>query len=46
MEEAKEQRDIQMAAREKDQEERAAQRREKAAMRQNKRRGIIGTGTF
>ncbi|KAI4726814.1 hypothetical protein E4T49_05497 [Aureobasidium sp. EXF-10728] len=46
MEEAKEQRDIQMAAREKDQEERAAQRREKAAMRQNKRRGIFGTGTF
>ena len=46
MEEAKEQRDIQMAAREKDQEERAAQRREKAAMRQNKRRGILGTGTF
>jgi transcription factor TFIIIB component B'' len=46
MEEAKEQRDIQMAAREKDQEERAAQRREKAAMRQNKRRGIIGSGTF
>ncbi|THZ27021.1 hypothetical protein D6C85_08187 [Aureobasidium pullulans] len=46
MEEAKEQRDIQMAAREKDQEERAAQKREKAAMRQNKRRGIFGTGTF
>jgi len=46
MEEAKEQRDIQMAAREKDQEERAAQKREKVAMRQNKRRGIFGTGTF